>query len=88
MSLRIDLVDPVICTPVGMEPIGISLEEQVVNNRKNDPCRCAKVAIGRPGSSYKDWWNISSEGLRALARAAICMAEDIEARQEAAEVPR
>ena len=80
MTLRIDMTDPVICVPKGAGPTAVALETQMINDGRGHPYICATITVCEEHRLMPSMLNISSEGLRMLARVANAVAEEIEVR--------
>jgi hypothetical protein len=87
MSLRIDLTDPVNVLPRKRTTLSLELKS-VDDPEEPKPGLCAELVLAKGQGGWSEPWLISSEGLRAFARAALCMANEIEARQADCRVPK
>lgn len=80
MTFRIDMTDPVNCAPKGTRPTAVVIETQVIADSEEHPYTCAIITVAEEYCMMPPLNNISSEGLRTLARVANTVAEEIEVR--------
>lgn len=74
-GFRVDLEDSI---ADNRKDTAISLETKI--EQKGDHQRvCATLAVASDGQAWQGSWCISAAGLRRLARAAMCMADEVDA---------
>lgn len=75
-GFRVDLEDSI---AADHKDTTISLETKIEQKGVGHKHVCATLAVASDGQAWQGSWCISAAGLRRLARAAMCMADEVDA---------